>query len=116
MSGMKKLRKKLNKKKTSVAVLAGIVVLTVTTLIYAKYIRDINNVVAPIGDHVAEYYMDVIWHDDDDTTDNGMVLSQKLKLEEINPGEFQAISFMVRNGNGLTGNEMQISDISSRLI
>lgn len=108
---MKRFIKKINKKKTSIAVFTLLAVMTAATLIYAKYIKEINNVVAPIGDHVAEYYMDVIWHSDDDDTDNGMVLSQKLSLNEINPGEFQTISFMVRNGNGLTGDECQISDI-----
>lgn len=89
---------KMNKKKRALYIVTLLLVLSVATVIYAKYIMEYKNIVAPIPDSVADYYMDVIWDGND--SDNGKKLSQKLKLDEINPGETKVISFMVRNGDG----------------
>lgn len=71
---------------------------------YAKYIKRIE-VDAPIDGFVAKYNMEVISNDGSEVK-----LSEKLDLENINPGEFQVIPFIVRNAQK-KGDEYSISDV-----
>ena len=96
----------LNKKTKNVCIiLASSIILVGLTNIYAKYIKKIE-VDAPIVDYMAEYQMEVI---SDDGTE--VKLKEKLKLANINPGEFQVIPFIVRNAAKKDGNGYLISDV-----
>ena len=71
---------------------------------YAKYIKRVE-VDAPIDGFIARYNMEVVC--DDETQ---VRLSEKLELENINPGEFQVIPFIVRNAEK-KGDDYSISDV-----
>ena len=71
---------------------------------YAKYVKRVE-VDAPIEGFVAKYNMEVISGDGSE-----IKLSEQLDLENINPGEFQVIPFIVRNAKKV-GNEYSISDV-----
>lgn len=88
-------RKKNRRKSNKTFEIIGLIVISLVVIsfsnAYAKYVKRIE-VDAPIDGFVAQYAMEVISDDGSDVR-----LSEKLELENINPGEFQVIPFVVRN-------------------
>lgn len=101
----KRNRKRNNRKKLDIISLLIISVIIITfSNSYAKYIKRVE-VDAPIDGFVAKYNMEVISGDGSE-----IKLSEQLKLENINPGEFQVIPFIVRNAKK-EGDGYSISDV-----
>lgn len=99
-------RKRCNRKKIEIIslLIISLVVITFSNA-YAKYVKRIE-VDAPIDDgFVAQYNMEVISGDGSEVK-----LSEQLDLENINPGEFQVIPFIVRNAKKVD-DEYCISDV-----
>lgn len=94
---------KLNiKQRRRIFAMFVLAVFLISIIAYAKYIKDYA-LRAPIPNNTADYYMDVVW---DEEGAEPIKLSEKLNLEEINPGQTQNITFMVRNGN-----DEKVSDV-----
>lgn len=93
---------KQNKKRLSSALIAaGIFCLIMSITVLAKFIAD-RNVVAKVFDrNVATYYMEIVGKD-------GITkLSERIIVDEMNPGETYEVDFYLSNGN-----VYEISDVS----
>ena len=100
----KKNRRHNNKNIEIIGLIVASLVIISFSNAYAKYVKRIE-VEAPIDGFVAQYTMDVISDDGSEVK-----LREKLDLENINPGEFQVIPFIVRNAHK-DGEKYVISDV-----
>lgn len=101
-------RKQRRRKKIFIGSSCVLLVLGISIAIFAKYIQDYSATSSVPNNVIADFYMDVVVQKGDDN--NYVQLEQEIDLQEINPGEQQGFTFIVRNGTK-KDNSFLISDV-----
>lgn len=90
-----------------IAIIAMISCMAITVVVWAKFINEKYIKINLFNHNIATYYMDVVV-EDITGQDQTKTLSEKILIDEINPGDTRKVEFYVRNGNGTNISDVEM--------